>query len=350
MKTEKMSRLCRPAKYAVAALSLSIAPPSNGEIRCNADSGPEFEQLCLQTAEEICDKVGEYLPNACESSTIVTTVAEDKTTRTSYQPYCLTGVICKRSVIRWNPRETGRCESPIVALAHELMHAEEFFTSRPVIDGFDTTRVGIPGGHCTVIRAEVRPIQMDNLFLQRCPEGCCPRLKHKQCFSPNPFALVETPYCGNGIVEEGEQCDPGIGTEDFPNLIPPADNGGLSCGPVGSTKACKFTNFGECFVEGALCKDASIGGAQGWCTRTIEDDLVCHTDNRIFCFQYDAENCDSSDVCAGKANGDPKRSRCMDRGTSGCGHKNPGFCSWFIHDIEAPAVCSPRFFTPVDGE
>lgn len=126
---------------------------------------------------------------------------------------------------------------------------------------------------------------------QICPASLC-RKADCQC-SCGPVG-----DCGNGILDPGEQCDPGDG------FTGPVLNSCQSCGPAGSPKACQCVKPYECFEPGkqCYCGPYCIGGNTGYCTPTPDGINVCHTDNRIFCFQKVPAFCTSGQECRDRGN------------------------------------------------
>jgi hypothetical protein len=164
---------------------------------------------------------------------------------------------------------------------------------------------------------------------------CCNEVEDQYCdprCSNDPDCVIAGAYCGNAVVESGEQCDLGtrnglvgsgclINCNYEDNIYPPCSEGLVLCEDGTCSLNCYITNVepaicnydGYCDsgVEGCTCEDCD--GEQDGCT----EGLVCSLIDQACCNEI------SDDYCNPQCSNDPD-----------CGG------NWFIEGILNIGKCS----------
>lgn len=262
-------------------------------------------------------------------------------------------------------------EDPCSDLVHELYHARTFSGGTGIANSLACQ------GNAVVQEEDLSALMLANLYRSK-EQKCCWRkaysaptsqsrkslpsledalqsfansLTKGACQPSNPLQFVAPPVraewsqkacCGEAPLQRfdaasAQQCS-SCGDKFFTpaleecDLSAPDSPSGQACplsqcGEPGSLNECRC---GSCTLPcahkfaGEMCNAGPVAGSTGHCTPTVAGDLVCYTEGRIFCFQFEWCNIDSD--CSG---GGP----CIaDRGTAlRCtGQPFAGYCPHWI--------------------
>ncbi len=153
-------------------------------------------------------------------------------------------------------------------------------------------------------------IANENIYRESCscpPGQCCPAVAPRCYYGCcEESACESSPPAGGAAARQiagtCTECGDGIFTPVLEQCDTTAPLDGQACLPEdchapGTESECTCTYCNPCAGKqaGDQCYWGAVAGGNGWCTATIEGDLVCHSENRIFCFQYDS--CTSSSQC-----------------------------------------------------
>lgn len=361
----------------VTLAALFVPKRAPALVFCEGNVDRRFSDECSACLNQIQNTPGlNYLVN--NNSSRVRIVPSKIRTHTDYDGLlpskcpgaCLTGKAgckgCEAITVHWTRTPDRKaCTDFCAPLAHELAHASAFARGLDPGDALvpnndKACHLKTPGFFQRVWeyvwrkkkpflpQAEADAVQVENIYyLYHHDCNClCPRYQYEApCDDPDPLALARasdssrtdqweadcsTPRiacCGDGMFHyQYEQCDP---TAPLQGQACPASQ----CAAVGSANECTCQPCSLCAGKkaGDQCHFGPVGGANGYCQQTIEGDLVCHTDDRTFCFQYNggfgttAADCTDSSQCGG--------SRCLemlDHLRHCWSDPPPGYCAFFI--------------------
>lgn len=219
---------------------------AHSEIVCSDSYGQAFTDGCNKSVNTICSTL--LISDLCSADgptvTIIPKKSDTPIASTRKSNTCI-AFPCRDTVIDWDPYLNTDSDDSTTILFHELVHATQYNRLSPINSYQDD--IPSPTGACVTQEAEVLAVRGTNLWRQLVHPEECPHTTYLGCDIPKPFLNMRKPFCGDGVISPGEECDPGIGhvKADIPVDIPDKT---LKCGPRGTAQQCQLITPEECLI------------------------------------------------------------------------------------------------------